>query len=227
MAEILNLFRMVLALALWLVSPSVAFAGLPALGKEKKCDTCHRFSPDSPKLASEGPHLFFAGDKFQKSWLIAYLQKPDVVRKAGHINDPGFLQGQPVLGNPHVALNPEEARAVADYLLTLKIPGPFVVVDKEPLSGGNKARVKSLFERDYGCSACHETINLAGKIHGGISGPSLVDAGNRLNAEWVLRQLKTPKEFLEKGRMPVFQLEDDVLVQLIRYLMTMKKENLK
>ena len=227
MNKLPNTLRSILALALWLISHAEAFAAAPDLIKEKKCDTCHRFAPDSPKPASDGPNLFFAGDKFQKDWLAAYLQKPDIIRKAGHAGDPGFLQGQPALGNPHVSLSAEEARALADYLLTLKIPGPAFAVDMEPLSGGNKAKIKSLFERDYGCSACHETINLAGKIHGGISGPSLVDAGNRLNADWVFRQLKTPKEFLDKGRMPVFQLEDDVIVQLARYIMTMKKENLR
>ena len=216
----------VLTLAWWLSCPSSALADAPALIKEKKCDACHSFSKDASKSPSEGPHLFFAGDKFQKDWLVAYLQKPEIIRKAGYINDPGFLLGQPV-SNPHMALSLNEARTVAEYLLTLKTPGSVVAVDMEPLSGGNKAKAKALFERDYGCSACHETINLAGKTHGGISGPSLVDAGNRLNAEWILRQLKTPKEFLDKGRMPVFQLEDDVLLQLTRYIMAMKKENLK
>lgn len=226
MSELKKMIRAMLALALWLNPLSSALADMPDLIKGKKCDTCHRFSQDASKPLSEGPPLFFAGDKFQKDWLVAYLQKPEIIRKAGYINDPGFLLGQPV-GNPHMALTLTEARMVADYLLTLKITGSAVAVDKEPLSGGNKAKTKALFERDYGCSACHETINLAGKTHGGISGPSLVNAGNRLNAEWILRQLKSPKDFLDKGRMPVFQLEDDVLLQLTRYIMTMKKENLK
>lgn len=226
MNEFKKLILAALALALGLIPVSSTAANMPDMIKGKKCDNCHRFSQDDPKPPSEGPHLFFAGDKFQKEWLVAYLQKPEIIRKAGYINDPGFLLGQPV-GNPHMTLPLTEARIAVDYLLTLKIPGPALTVDKETISGGNKAKIKALFERDYGCSACHETINLAGKIHGGISGPSLVDAGNRLNAEWIFRQLKTPQEFLDKGRMPVFQLEDDVLLQLSRYIMTMKKENLK
>ncbi|MBI4389436.1 MAG: cytochrome c, partial [Nitrospinae bacterium] len=97
----------------------------------------------------------------------------------------------------------------------------------EPLSKGNRAKVKILFERNYGCSACHETINLAGKVHGGVSGPSLADAGNRLTAGWVSQWLKDPKMFQKKGRMPAFKLDDETAAQLVKYILSMKKETLK
>lgn len=211
----------------WFVSQATAFAatsGTPPF-MEKKCISCHRFSAETAKDAATGPDLLYAGDKFQKAWLVAYLQKPEIIRKAGYTTDPGFLRGESSV--QHIALSPEEAKVAANYLLTLKLPATDGKVDNEPLSKGNRARIKVLFERDYGCSACHETINLAGKVHGGISGPSLIDAGNRLTADWVSQWLKSPKMFLDKGRMPVFQLEDDMIVRIAKYLMTMKKENLK
>ncbi|OGW17826.1 MAG: hypothetical protein A3K09_01240 [Nitrospinae bacterium RIFCSPLOWO2_12_FULL_47_7] len=207
-------------------SESVRQADLtPSLAREKKCEGCHRFSQASKETAA-GPDLFFTGDKFQKAWMIAYLQKPEVIRKGGYITDPGFLRGEPTSAD-HAVLSAKEAEAMVDYLMTLKLPGLPNGVDSEPLSQGNRAKVKVLFERDYGCSACHETINLAGKIRGGVSGPSLANAGNRLKADWVYHWLKTPRDFLDKGRMPVFQLPDDVMVQITKYIMTMKKENLK
>lgn len=208
-----------------LAAPAETESSLPSLVREKKCDECHRFSPSVSKDAGKGPDLFFAGNKFQKPWLIEYLQKPEVLRKTGYITDPGFLRESAV--SPHTMLSPKEAGAVADYLMTLKLPDLSKAVDDEPLSKGSRARIRVLFERDYGCSACHEAINLAGKIRGGVSGPSLVDAGNRLTADWIFHWLKTPRTFLDKGRMPVFQLTDDATIEITKYIMTMKKENLK
>lgn len=212
-------------------APSQRDAGSGAAAKlirGKGCDGCHRFSPEEPGGAAKGPDLFFSGNKFQKEWLTEFLQKPVVIRKAGYITDPGFLEGKPAAPQPHAALPPAEARTAAEYLLSLKLPEfSEGVVDGEPLSKASRAKIKTLFERNYGCSACHEAVNLAGKTHGGVSGPSLVDAGNRLTADWIFHWLKEPGKFLEKGRMPRFKLEDDEIVKLAKYVMTMKKENLK
>lgn len=219
---------LLLALVLCLTTGSRASAG-PALIKEKGCAGCHRFSPSgaSPPDSAKGPDLFYSGDKFRRQWLIEFLRKPAVVRKAGYITDPGFLEGKPA-APPHIAVSLDEAKTLADYLMTLKLPGLGETAgDGEPLSKGNRARIKILFERNYGCSACHETINLAGKVHGGVSGPSLADAGNRLTAGWVSHWLKDPKTFQEKGRMPTFNLDDETVAQLVKYILSMKKENLK
>ncbi|MBI5427839.1 MAG: cytochrome c [Nitrospinae bacterium] len=219
---------LLLALVPCLAGGPGAWAG-PALIKEKGCDACHRFSPRDAATpeSARGPDLFYAGNKFREKWLVEFLHKPAVVRKAGYITDPGFLEGKPE-APPHVAAPLDEAKTLAGYLTTLKLPGiEEPAGDIDPLSKGNRAKVKILFERNYGCSACHETINLAGKIHGGVSGPSLVDAGNRLTAGWVSRWLKDPKLFLEKGRMPAFKLDDETAAQLVKYILSMKKENLK
>ena len=202
----------------------------PPLVKQKGCDTCHRFSPDAGDAPRKAPALFYAGDKFQAAWLREYLKHPTVIRQAGYITDPGFLLGKPTTAQPHPALSGEEAEAMANYLLSLKIPGPAAGgVDKKPLSKGERAKAKIIFERNYGCTSCHKAIDLARKPRGGISGPSLVDAGNRLQADWVYRWLRNPKQFLPRGRMPVFGFEEreEDLRLITKYLMTLKKENLK
>ncbi len=200
----------------------------PELVKEKACGQCHRFTPDQPEGNIKGPDLFYAGNKLRKEWLMNYLQKPEPIRQAGYITDPGFLKAEPEIAVPHPSLNEEEAKKMADYLSSLKFADlPEGVVDSEPLSKGKRVRTKIKFERSYGCSSCHQTINLAGKIRGGVSGPSLVDAGNRLQADWVFHWLTQQKKFQKKTRMPVFQLEKDVVILLTKYIMSMKKENLK
>lgn len=194
----------------------------------KQCGSCHRLSKDDAGGAYSGPDLFYAGNKFQGKWLTEFLLKPEIIRIAGHITDPGFLQGQAAIKDPHPALSKEEAMAVGGRLMSLKLegfePGK---IDADPLSKGEKVRAKILFERDYGCTACHKGVNLARKPKGGISGPSLVDAGNRLNPDWVYHWLKTPKVFLAHGRMPIFKLDETTAIQITKYLMTLKKENLR
>ncbi|MFQ5444530.1 MAG: hypothetical protein ACE5EK_07930, partial [Nitrospinales bacterium] len=65
------------------------------------------------------------------------------------------------------------------------------------------------------------------KVRGGISGPSLVDAGNRLQPDWIYNWLKTPRRFEPKGRMPILNLDDETAVLLTKFLETLKKENIR
>ena len=193
----------------------------PALIKEKQCGSCHRFSNDD--AGRPAPDLFFAGDKFQRNWLESFLQKPETIRLAGPTRDPGFLKGTPQT-SPHPILSPQDAKRMADHLMSLKVmedSGPLNLPD---LSKGMRVRVKILFERDYSCIACHQSYNLARQPRGGVSGPSLINAGRRLRLEWVYQWLKTPKLFTGNGRMPTYKLDDETLRKLTQYIMTHKKD---
>ena len=100
-------------------------------------------------------------------------------------------------------------------------------VTSEPLSKGLRAKIKYQFERTFGCISCHQSLNLAGKVRGGISGPSLVNAGNRLQAEWVADWLNDPEVYMVKGRMPRYKMDPTTLSQFTRFIMTLKKVNIK
>jgi len=39
--------------------------------------------------------------------------------------------------------------------------------------------------------------------------------------------LKNPKAFLTRGRMPIYKLDGAAIVHIVKYLMTLKKENLR
>lgn len=227
---ILNLpFSILILLLLAGVGP-VPAAGSdgPALAVKKNCVQCHRFSPEDPEDRKKAPDLFYAGDKFQERWLREFLVQPTVLRQAGYITDPGFLKAKPATAGPHMSLSPEEAEVMSDYLLSLNISSLQTgKVDGAPLTKGKKARAKFVFERNYGCHSCHQTLNLAGKVRGGISGPSLVDAGNRLRPDWMFNWLKNPRRFEPKGRMPILNLDDETAVLLTQFLQTLKKENIR
>ncbi len=205
----------------WLINVCPVWAD-PAFLDEKGCGDCHRFSSGT-KQVTQGPDLFYAGDKFYKGWLKEFLESPVVLRKAGYITDLGFLSGKPETGRPHPSLTQEESARAAAYLMTLRLPGLETgKVDGEPLSKGTRARVKMLFERQYGCIACHEALNLAGQVRGGVSGPSLVDAGLRLRPDWIFHWLKTPKKFLPKGRMPLFEVDEETVVLMTKYILSIR-----
>jgi hypothetical protein len=206
----------------WLLcNPMLSHASLI---QEKKCSECHRLSKDENEKS--GPDLFYAGNKFQASWLKQYLQNPMTIRIAGGTGDPGFLKGIQANSQKHPALSKKDAGQVTKELMALMLLELPEEVDLlEPLTKGQKAKIKYEFERTFSCISCHQSLNLAGKVRGGISGPSLVNAGNRLQASWVASWLKSPRTFSSKSRMPIYKIEDEARLRLTQFIATLKNEN--
>ncbi len=206
----------------WLLcSPMLSHASLI---QEKKCSECHRLSKDGTEKS--GPDLFYAGNKFQASWLEQYLQNPVTIRSTGGTRDPGFLKGAPESSQKHLELSKKDARQITQELMSIKLLDLPEEVDRlKPLTKGKKAKIKYEFERTFSCISCHQSLNLAGKVRGGVSGPSLVNAGNRLQARWVASWLKNPKLFSDQSRMPIYRMEDEARLRLTQFIATLKNEN--
>ena len=182
------------------------------------CRKCHRLSSKENK-SNKGPDLFYAGNKFYKNWLNKFLQSPTVIREVNVFSGSNLLREESKEIDPHVALKKEESERVANFLMTLRLPSlELGKVNEEPLSKGESARAKVLFERTYGCISCHRALNLVGKVRGGVSGPSLVDSGLRLKPDWIFNWLKTPQKFMYEGRMPVFDLDDQTTIRITKYI---------
>ena len=182
------------------------------------CRECHRLSLKEKK-SNKGPDLFYAGDKFYKNWLNKFLQSPTVIREVNVFSESDFLNKKHEASNPHVSLAKEEAERVANFLMTLRLPNLEVgKVNKEPLSKGERAQTKILFERSFGCISCHRALNLVGKVRGGVSGPSLVNSGLRLKPDWMFHWLKTPQKCMYEGRMPVFDLDEETAMRITKYI---------
>jgi cbb3-type cytochrome oxidase cytochrome c subunit len=169
--------------------------------------------------SDKGPDLFYAGNKFYKNWVKKFLQSPTVIREANIFSESDFLGEKKNASNPHVALAKEGAERVANFLMTLRLPNLEVgKVNNEPLSKGERAQTKMLFERRFGCISCHRALNLVGKVRGGVSGPSFVNSGLRLKPDWIFNWLKTPQKFMREGRMPVFDLDDQTTIRITKYI---------
>ena len=204
-----------------LLSPILSYASLI---EERKCSACHRLN--KTEISKSGPDLFYSGNKFQSNWLIQYLQNPVTLRKAGTSSNPGFLKGEFKFSHP--VLSKKDAIQITQELMTMVLPEmPDETSNLKTLSKGQKAKTKYEFERTFSCISCHQSLNLAGKPRGGISGPSLIDAGSRLQASWVANWLKNPKMFSEKNRMPIYKMDDETRLRFTQFIMALKKENLR
>ena len=192
--------------------------------EEKDCGSCHRLNPEDTEKSFTAPDLYYAGNKFQLKWLKQFLRNPEVIRPAGFITDSGLSQIENL--SKHPSFTKDEANVLANNLMDFKISKPSPIAS-EPLSKGLRSKIKYQFERTFGCISCHQSLNLAGKVRGGISGPSLVNAGNRLQAEWVSDWINTPEVYMVKGRMPRYKMDPTTLGQFTQFIMTLKKEKIK
>jgi cytochrome c551/c552 len=188
------------------------------------CHECHRLSSSVSAKNRIAPDLYFAGDKFKKKWLVSFLQKPEIVRPGGFALAPDFLKGAKI--KKHQAVSQKEANQLTSFLMQLTLKESTKgTIDNIPLSKGKRAKSKILFERTYGCTACHQAINLARKPRGGISGPSLINAGNRLKGDWIYDKLKNPRKYETQSRMPVFKIPEEDFISLAKHVLSQKKEN--
>lgn len=70
-----------------MMSATPGYAAGDAVFKDKNCGSCHytagpaREKSIADQLAKKGPELWYAGSKFQKPWLLAWLQDPKPIRE--------------------------------------------------------------------------------------------------------------------------------------------------
>lgn len=195
-----------------------AQAGVPE-GKRAfeagKCASCHQVSgPAAEKtikdqLAKKGPELWYAGSKFKAGFLERWLADPEPIRPLAYNSITERNRG----GHPR--LSGQEASDVAAYLMSLKS------ADVKPLGirALDNPRGRIAFVRRYSCYGCHQ-VRTRGKTVGGYSGPSLADASERLNPDWIYAYLSRPAVFKPVKRMPVYSgiINDEEMKGLAAYV---------
>jgi mono/diheme cytochrome c family protein len=189
-----------MALTLWALPGHADPAAGEAAFKAGDCTACHY--TDGPakektiddQLAKKGPELWYAGGKFQREWLQAWLQDPAPIRQMK------FNSVTEMNAGDHPKLAEGDAANVTDFLMSLTsdaVEAGIVKPKKNP-----KGRL--IFTKKMPCSGCHQYEGRKKKLMGGRSGPSLVGAGRRLNPDWIYAYLLTPEIFKPVKAMPVF-----------------------
>lgn len=211
--------RLAIGAMLWAATASLALAG-PEEGKSvfeaRNCVECHytegpaRETSIDDQLAKTGPELWYAGDKFRRDWLAAWLAEPLPIRPLQYNSLTEENAGD------HVALGAGEAADVADFLMGLR-SGEVEAGTVEPKTD---AKGRLIFTKNMPCSGCHTYPGRRGVLTGGRSGPSLAEAGRRLNPDWILAYLQKPEVFKPVKMMPVFVglLSDKDMEAVARYV---------
>lgn len=222
-------------------------AGAGELGAKilkNRCATCHNLTGPAPRTIRDlwkrdAPDLFYAGNKFQREWLVEWLQKPVRIRPAGvnylrTINSaPAPMEGEKpkeydvlygAVLRPlqHLSLKPAEAEDTADTLLELKAGADNLVgmvLDKRKQVSLDEGEV--LFDKIYGCLSCHQIE----PNYGGFTGPEVYTAGRRLTPEFMLSYITRPRNWDPKIWMPNGNVKPDDLQKIVNYLILLSGED--
>ncbi len=198
----------------------------------RQCTSCHDVAGPAPRtfegvLSRKAPDLYYAGSKFNRAWLTGWLQNPSIIRRAGVmlLNHIETREGKDRLAEATVTpcpanLGPEEAEAVATYLMTLKDSAMRTgVVD--PAKAFRRSKALRLFRKQLPCVGCH-TIRTGKRVMGGISGPDLTGAGQRLNPDWVYARIENPQYWDPKTWMPRIEMSHRKRELLTLFVVSMK-----
>lgn len=223
---------MVRTLFYFLASTIVLFAGAAqavdgkSVVEKGKCGSCHKMQGPAVKTIAEvlqrkAPDLFYAGSKFNKEWLVKFLQSPTEIRPAGtvYVNHIKVEGGNDVItGLVKCAskLSAGDAQAAADYLMTLKDANMKTGVFKQ--AKVKKARARRLMTKAEACNACHKFP----KKGGGVSCPTFEGIGSRLNPDWMYSFIQDPHYWDPKVWMAKRDFDDATLQLMVNYLSSMK-----
>ena len=189
--------------AILLIAAPTPVRADPAAGKKifqaANCGACHyttgpaREKSIADQLAKKGPELWYAGSKFQKAWLAAWLQAPEPIRpmKYNSVSE--------VNPADHPSLAAADGEAVTEFLMSLTSSD----VEAGLIRPKNNPKGRLIFTKKMPCSGCHQ-FPTRRKFTGGRSGPSLIGAGARLNPDWIYAYLAKPKAFKPVRMMPMF-----------------------
>ena len=201
-------------------------AGLKVM-KEKACASCHDLTgkpgPETAGLWRKGPDLYYAGNKYNQSWLKEWLQNPKQVRPSGmfyldHVESGKRRDMIRKTSFPeHVRLTAIEANDVASALSAKRIKTALIRAEKlDPaITAGSAGEL--LFDKGNGCMACHRIA----PDYGGLSGPELYSAGKRLKPEYMLSFIREPNAWNRKTYMPQRDLSEEELQKLVNYIVSL------
>lgn len=210
------------ALTAGLLAPGMAGRAVAVDPGEKivksLCVQCHRIEGrPAPRRTKKAPDLIWAGNKYQRDWLVAWLQNPEFKHY------PVGYDFRPERKKRHLALPADQAKAAVEFLATRKDPRIKAGVMK-PGTPEQLARGQQLY-REHGCQNCHLTPAKTAKGYtGGTSSTSFIKINERLNPDWVYRFNQNPDDFEpDSGAyIPKPPLPDEDIYAITAYMMTFK-----
>jgi len=216
-----------------LIAALAAFSGAAHSADllSQQCVACHAITkPANASLERlwdrKAPDLYYAGNKFNKPWLVSWLQNPTTLRAGGvmysKVVKPSGDKTADVIDAAQVPAHPKlsaaDAATAADLLMALKVDGLVTPGAFKGEPGGPMASM--LFSKLRGCTSCH-TAKAGDKP---TSGPEMVTAGDRLQPDFVHAYVSNPQKFDAHVWMPSLGLTDGDVQKLTAYISTLKEK---
>lgn len=156
---------------------------------EFRCASCHdTVAGGMPELGMDAPSFADIGTRLDESWMAAWIEKPATLRPGARM--PKLLSAENA---------PEEARAIAAYLASLKTSA----LPPTPNVPGTADRGKHLFE-DLHCGACHFPPGDSGA--GDLRKIDLSEVGAKFRPGALASYLANPQAHYRWNPMPNFHL---------------------
>ncbi|HUH38681.1 MAG TPA: c-type cytochrome [Spongiibacteraceae bacterium] len=209
---------------------SASAAALAADGKslvEAQCASCHALTEINygeqavtERAERKAPPLYYAGNKFRREWLVDWLQNPVRIRPAGYFPPAHVVDGEDgdvvdaATLTVHPKLGEKEAVAAADYLMSLTpYTARLEATGYEP--GTISWKMGNMnFGKFNGCDACHRDA----PDFGGLSGPELYTAWQRLQPKFIASFIESPVAWDPHTLMPDTDLNAAAIKRLVDYL---------
>ena len=186
----------------------------------EKCGSCHSVQSSGPLdpeelVRTQGPTLAYVGSKFQTQWLEKWLVSPYRLRQAGYLSyrhvvstATGDRIDERTLPT-HPALSQAQAKSVVNYFSQFKKdPSPYPWD-----TAGVAIRAQVHFDKILGCGSCHQ----ARPGQGGLSGPELYTAFDRLDRKWTASFIAEPNYWTAVA-MPKVSVQGNQLAAISDYL---------
>lgn len=221
-------FRNIVLLSLFAL-PAATMAQQSAMpASARDCASCHQLSQDELAVDYSAPPLFYAGNKYRRQWLQEWLETPYRLRPAG-----GFFADHVVTIDgvdsidtasleSHMAVDSETAAELSDWLMSLTPKDELLAESGDYQPGSVSPRMGAMdFVKFKGCGGCHRDT----PEYGGLSGPELYTAWQRLQPQFIVSYIKNPRAWNENSAMPNRALNDGQIHKLADYLKTLTEEN--
>jgi len=189
------------------------------------CSACHSIGDNSnitliKRLQEKAPTLYYAGNKFNKTWLNNWLTSPVKIRPGGHFfmnnvkvtDDGDVIDGSKIAS--HMTVNKEQASLLTSYLMAQTPKSDLIALEKVTLGKTNRTLGEKDFHKFKGCGSCHQDED----GYGGESGPELYSAIARLQPEFIASYTRNPEAWDPKTLMPNKHLNDNSIKKLLNYL---------
>lgn len=194
---------------------------------EQQCASCHALQAEDyasstvqERAERKAPPLYYAGNKFRPEWLVQWLQKPERIRPAGYFPAAHTVPGPDgdVVDSDslpeHISLSAADAELASAALMKLT---PYTdKLDAVDYEVGNISwRMGNLnFGKFNGCDACHRDA----PDYGGLSGPELYSAWDRLQPKFIASFITDPVAWDPHTLMPANDLNPAAVQKLSDYL---------